>query len=157
MNLEQIIYDPGSTTKAFKYLTDDYKLEILFSGFDKNLFKRTIVIKLDDIPVMLAVSETQVSNDLFLDILQNAHHTPIGVKLFSPELAIKRGEMQVTQINVEMIDDLIVANYIKALNISERLFYRTSIFTSNMQIMELKEYILPGLEVIINNYNDKER
>ncbi|MCE3269106.1 MAG: hypothetical protein K0R49_1358, partial [Burkholderiales bacterium] len=67
MNWENIVYDPGSTTKSFKYLTNNYKLEILFSGLCKDTFKRIIVINLDDTPVMLASSETLLSNKLFLD------------------------------------------------------------------------------------------
>lgn len=155
MNWEDIVYDPGSTTKAFKYLTDKYTLDILFSGFDGELFKRTIVIKLDDIPVMIATSETIVSNDLFLDILQNAHTTPIGVKLFSPKLGIKRGDMTVTQRDITTIDDVLISNYIKALGVDKNLYYRASSFTHDKQTMELKEYILPGLEVIINKYKKK--
>src|SRR6185437_4361315 len=153
MNWEDIVYDPGSTTKAFKYLTDNYTLEILFSGFDGELFKRTIVIKLDDIPVMIATSETKVSNDLFLDILQNAQTTPIGVKLFSPKLGIKRGDMIVTQRNIAAIDDILISNYMKALGMDKEFYFRTSTFTYDTQTMELKEYILPGLELIINKYN----
>ncbi|HLX52917.1 MAG TPA: hypothetical protein VKR58_03200 [Aquella sp.] len=152
MNWEDIVYDPGSTTKAFKYLTDDYKLEILFSGFDNGLFKRTIVIKLDDTPVMIATSGTKASNDLFLDILQNAHTTPIGVKLFSPQLGIRRGDMIVTQKALRTIDDEVISDYMKTLDIDKDLYFRTSTFTHDEQSMELKEYILPGLKLIIDKY-----
>ncbi len=152
MNCDDIVYDPGSTTKAFKFLTDDYKLDILYSGFEGDLFKRTIVIKLDDVAVMVATSETKNSDSLFLDILQNANTTPIGVKLFSPQYGIKRGDMVVTKRTIAAIDDQIVLNYIKKLEIKEDLYFRTSIFSCDKQNMELKEYILPGLEQIINKY-----
>ncbi|MCC2625440.1 MAG: hypothetical protein K0R14_1313 [Burkholderiales bacterium] len=154
MSWKDIVYDPGSTTKAFKVLTDDYKLDILYSDFEGDLFKRTIVIRLDDVPVMIATSETRKSNSLFLDILQNANTTPIGVKLFSPEFCIKRGEMMVTQRSIAAIDDNIVLDYIKRLKVNEELYFRISTFSYNKQSMELKEYILPGLEQIINKYKE---
>jgi len=154
MNWEDIVYDPGSTTKAFKYLTDNYKLDILYSDFDGELFKRTIVIKLDDIPVMIATSETKASNKLFLDILQNAHTTPIGVKLFSPQLGIRRGDMMVTQRSIAAIKDGVISNYMKTLGVDKDLYFRTSMFTHDKQAMELKEYILPGLKLIIDKYKD---
>ncbi len=155
MNWKDIVYDLGSTTKAFKYLSDDYKLEILYSDFEGDLFKRIIVIKLDDIPVMIAISETNISDGLFLDILQNAYTTPIGTKLFSPELGIKRGDMRVIRVNIADINDHLISCYIKELGVAGELYLRISRFTCKKQTMELKEYILPGLEVIINKYYTK--
>jgi chorismate-pyruvate lyase len=152
MSWDDIVYDPGSTTKVFKFLTDDYKLDILYSGFAGDLFRRTIVIKLDDVPVMIATSETKKSDELFLDILQNTNTTPIGVKLFSPQYSIKRGEMIVTKRIIAAIDDQVILDYIKKLEVKEELYFRTSMFTYNKQSMELKEYILPGLEQIVNKY-----
>ncbi|MCC2645256.1 MAG: hypothetical protein K0R94_1034 [Burkholderiales bacterium] len=155
MNWENIVYDPGSTTKSFKYLTNNYKLEILFSGLCKDTFKRIIVINLDDIPVMLASSETLISNKLFLDILQNASTTPIGVKLFSPKSGIKRGNMSVTQVEVATIKDPIVTNFMQKSGFSDKLYFRISEFTYKTQVMELKEYILPGLKLVVDKYNEE--
>lgn len=154
-NWQDIINDPGSTTKTFGFLTSNYCLEVLFSDFDEEMFKRVIVIRLDNLPIMLAVSETHKSNDQFLDILQNSQTIPIGVKLFDPKSQIKRGHMTVKQIDVWSIDDKIVADYIQCLGINDKLYFRQSKFKVAGQTMALKEYILPALELIVNNYKRK--
>lgn len=151
MNWEDIVYDPGSTTKAFKFLGTSYNLEILFSDFEGEMFKRAIIIKLDNIPVMVAISKTHISSELFLNILQNAQTTPIGVRLFAPKSGITRGLMEVQKIDIAAIDDEIATGYINALGMSGELYFRTSTFTANgTQTMNLTEYILPGLKFIIN-------
>jgi chorismate-pyruvate lyase len=153
MNWHDIVYDPGSTTKAFKILTSDYKLDVLFSDFDNNLFKRVIVINLDQVPVMVALSATKITNNLFLDILQNAHTTPIGLRLFAPDSCIRRGSMLVSTLDISEISDQTILNYLHTINHDNQLYFRSSIFTYGHETMYLGEYILPGLKQIIDKYN----
>jgi len=155
MNWHDIVNDPGSTTQAFKFLSSDYRLEVLFSDFEQEVFKRIIVIKLDNIPVMVASSETHISNAIFLDILQNSQTTPIGVRLFDPKSGIKRGSMFVKQIDLAEVEDPIVVKYISTLINNEELYFRTSTFRADKQTMNLKEYVLPGLKLIVNRYKEK--
>lgn len=152
---EKIVNDPGSTTTAFKCISSNYELDVLFSDFEEEIFKRVIVIKLDYIPVMIAVSKTHESNELFLDILKNAKTTPIGMRLFAPKSGIKRGPMTVTQIDLKDIDDELVLGYLPAFGMDYGLYYRLSTFTKDLQTMELKEYILPGLKYVINKNKNK--
>lgn len=151
MTWEDIVYDPGSTTKAFKGISSDYKLELLFSDFDQNIYKRAIIIKLDDIPVMLAVSETNELNDKFLEILQNAQTRPIGEKLFAAKSGIKRGVMTVDPVTVDDIEDSLALDYIHALGVENGIFFRKSTFFAGAQTMDLKEYVLPGLKHIVKH------
>lgn len=153
MNWKDIVYDPGSTTRAFKVLSTDYKLEVLFSDFESDSFKRTIVISLDSVPVMVASSITNQESPIFLDILQNSQSIPIGVRLFAPDSGISRGEMKVTPVELYDIDDRFVVSYIQSLEIDKDLYYRESTFKHGTQLMQLKEYVLPGLKYIIDKKN----
>ena len=153
MNWIDFVNDPGSTTKAFKLLTTDYKLEILSSNFTVSGFERIIVIKLDKIPVMVAISTTSHKDCLFLDILKNAENTPIGVKLFEQGSSIKRGNMSVTPIKINKINSQVIKQYILQNVVVDTLYLRRSSFTCRGESMELSEYVLPGLKQIFDKYN----
>ena len=155
MQAIEVLENPGSTTKLFKALTDDYVLEVLDSGVYAGIFQRITLIKLDQIPVMLGLSATCTTNQLFMDILQNAATTPIGSKLFAPDSKILRGEMIIKKIAVKEIVNPIIFKYIRTMNIDDKLYYRYSIFKSGQETMELNEYVLPGLDVILNKYKEE--
>lgn len=154
ISLHDIIYDPGSTTKAFKLFSSDYSLDILFSGFADELFKRIVVIKLDSIPVMVASSTTKPTDLLFLDILQNSATRPIGVRLFGDDSGISRGEMIVNKTTTAYVTDPIVLEYLEHIVPNGELYFRQSIFSYEDEQMRLDEYVLPGLEYIIDKYNN---
>lgn len=152
MNWEDIVYDPGSTTKAFKFLTNNYNLEVLLSQVEGDCFQRIVRISLDGMPVMIALSTTKLKNSLFLDILQNAHNIPIGVRLFAPGSGITREAMQVSKLDYAMLDNNRVKTYIPPIKPDEVLYYRSSVFNCGAESMELKEYVLPGLKYICEKY-----
>jgi chorismate-pyruvate lyase len=152
MQVLEFLGNPGSTTKLFKALTDDYVLEILGCGVYAGVFQRITLIKLDQIPVMLGLSVTQTTNPLFMDIIQNTATAPIGNRLFDADSTISRGEMIVRKIAINDIANQVVFKYVRDMNIDDELYYRYSVFRSGQEAMELNEYILPGLEVILNKY-----
>ena len=154
MQAIDVLQNPGSTTKFFKALTDDYVLEVLDSGICGQVFQRITVIKLDKIPIMLNLSSTNVNNPIFVDILQNALTAPIGERLFASGSQISRDEMTIRTTTVKDINNQVIAGYIKALKINDDLCYRYSIFKSEQEAMELNEYVLPGLTTILNKYNN---
>lgn len=150
MNYLDVINDPGSTTKAFKILSTDYELEVLSSKEDGGLFKRVVVIKLDQVPVMVALSQTSIDSLVFLDILKNAATTPIGVKLFAPNSQIVRGKMAVKNITLNQIQDKVIRDYLEPIVTNEsELYHRQSVFSYKTQTMKLIEYVLPGLKQIV--------
>lgn len=155
MQAIKVLQNPGSTTRFFGSLTDDYLLEVLYSGLDETFYQRITVIKLDNIPVMLNLSSTHVNNRSFMNILQNAQTSPIGNSLFADGSKISRGEITIAQIRLNEINNQVVSEYMQAMNIYEDLYYRYSIFSHRQETMELTEYALPGLDMILDKYKPK--
>lgn len=146
MTIEDFLKDPGSTTGYFSTLSEVYVLKILDHGINADKFQRIVAIYLENIPVMLGVSSTQLSHTTFLDILQNAAHVPIGTKLFAVDSGISRTNMQVRQIPVDTIANKAVNDFLANLtNLPDQLYFRQSDFVYENQSMRLDEYVLPGL------------
>lgn len=151
MNVEEFLRDPGSTTGYFNQLSLDYRLDILQHGINGECFERIIAIYLNSIPCLVAISRTKINFPLFLDILQNAGHIPIGTRLFAPNSSIKRENLNINPIFVDDIENLIIANFISTITTNDKKLYcRTSDFTFEDQMMHLDEYTLPGLTKILN-------
>ena len=145
MTIEEFLADYGSTTAHFKSWSDDYRLEVLDHQVVGNRFQRLVVIFVEKIPVMLGLSETEITNPLFLDILQNAGVRPIGLRLFAPEAEIKRVEPEIGKLNISDITNLDVLDYLAKSCVTGEIYFRQSNFIHYEQQMTLKEYILPGL------------
>lgn len=149
---DDIVYDPGSTTKIFTCLTNDYQLQLIASGVVDNLFKRIVIIKLDQLPVMLALSVTTIQDELFVGILKNSRDIPIGVRLFAPKSDIARLNMKVLKAKLSDVKHSFILAYLDFLTKKDELFMRASIFKYKDQTMKLYEYVLPGLKLIIDRY-----
>lgn len=145
MTIEEFLADYGSTTQHFKSWSNDYRLEVLDHGLNRDKFQRIVVIFVDKIPVMLGLSETEITNTLFMDILQNAGLVPIGVRLFDPSAGISRTQAQIGRLNTIDINNQVVLRYLANAGVTGDIHYRQSVFIANEQSMLLKEYILPGL------------
>lgn len=147
MTIEEFLQDRGSTTGYFSGLSQLYKLEILHHGINGAEFERIVAIYLENIPVMLGVSNTKLSHKKFLDILQNAAHIPIGTKLFAPDAGIVRTNMRISQIFRNNISNQIINSFLLSNipDIGNTLYFRQSDFIYKEQSMQLDEYVLPGL------------
>ncbi len=77
-------------TTALKALNSNFSVQVLSSGMDNFNYVRISVLKLNNVPVVAAISQTNSSNETFVSILANAHNNSIGNKLFSSNSAIKR-------------------------------------------------------------------
>lgn len=154
--VEEFLKDYGSTTSSFKQMSDKYRLDVLSNGFIGEEFYRIVAIYVDDLGVMLGLSVTHQNHATFLDILQNAKHIPIGVQLFNPENQITRTNVSIFKINVSQITNLIITDYLALNGIIGEIYVRQSDFIKNNETMSLIEYILPGLEVLLDKHKDKE-
>lgn len=152
MDIVEFLSDYGSTTKHFNSWSNDYTLEVIDHGVFEDVFYRLVVIFVDKIPVMLGLSETKQSNLNFLDILKNAGVTPIGIKLFEPNSGIKRIKPIIGQIDTRLISNTATHDYLVKAKVEGLIYYRESNFVLGNEIMTLKEYILPGLVDILNQY-----
>ena len=152
MNVKEFLADDGSTTKHFKTWSDEYLLEVMEHGIVGDIFSRLVIIFVDQIPVMLGLSETKLLNLIFLDILQNAGVNPIGVPLFAQNSGIKRVKPFIGKIDTKTINNQTIKSYLVQSNVSGVIYYRQSNFVINDEIMTLKEFILPGLNDVLKQY-----
>ena len=152
MNLMQFLADYGSTTKYFKSWSDDYNIEVLDTGIVGDLFFRVVAIYVDQIPVIVGISQTKLTNPTFLSILQNAGVSPIGEKLFSPDFGIQRIGLSTDQIDKDLISNNIIKEYVFKNCDVNKIYFRQSEFVVANEVMGLKEFILPGLEEILIRY-----
>lgn len=151
MNVDEFLRDPGSTTGYFSQLSLDYRLDILQHGINGEYFERIIAIYLNSTPCLVAISRTKINFPVFLDILQNAGHIPIGTRLFAPNSGINRENLDINPIYVDDIENLIIADFISTITTNDKKLYcRTSDFIFEDQMMHLDEYALPGLIQILN-------
>ncbi len=145
---QEFLNDYGSTTYRFKKISKNYEVKVLFSGIMNEVFQRIVSINLNNLPVMIAISETNTNNSVFMKILQDAANNPIGEKLFKPDSGIKRVNMQIKVILPQQIFNSIVYEYIIKLGyqLKQKEFYmRESQFIFNNEQMHLTEYVLPSL------------
>lgn len=146
MKVEEFLQDPSSTTGYFQSLSKNYKLDILHHGRQEDSFWRIVAIYLDNIPVMIGVSSTQVWHHTFLEILENAAHIPIGTRLFKAGAEITRTNMQIGEINCAAITNNTVTTFLHKLDgIGTEIYLRQSDFVHKNETMHLDEYVLPGL------------
>lgn len=146
--LEQVVYNNASMTKTLKTLDNNLSVQILKTGVQGNNYVRITSLKLSDTPVIAAISQTNLKNTMFKDIIANADVTPIGVKLFAPDSKIKRrDDMQITQIKVRAITNPVIRNYLYSLSYTDNdtITQRYSEFYYKYQTMDLIEYILPSI------------
>lgn len=146
--LEQVVYNNASMTKTLKSLDNNLSVQILKTGVQGNNYVRIISLKLSDTPVIAAISQTNLKNKMFKDIIANADVTPIGVKLFAPDSKIKRrDDMQITQIKVRAVTNPVIRNYLYSLSYTDNdtITQRYSQFYYKQQTLDLIEYILPSI------------
>lgn len=142
----ELLNSCGSMTKQLEKMGHQLTVELIYEGRVNNNFCRYTILKLDNIPVILALSQTIQNNTTFSTLLQNANNTPIGKFLFAPNSNIIRNEVIISQINTISITDKKLSQYIISnYNQLQNLFQRESVFHYQDENMSLIEIILPEL------------
>ncbi|HMT03191.1 MAG TPA: hypothetical protein PKD00_07805 [Burkholderiales bacterium] len=145
---QEFLNDYGSTTYRFKKISKNYEIKVLFSGIENKIFQRIVSIFLNNAPVIVAISETDTNNSVFMKILKDAANNSIGEKLFNPDSGIKRVNMQIKAILPQQISNAIIYENIIKLGYGfqqKELYIRESQFIFNNEQMHLTEYVLPSL------------
>jgi chorismate-pyruvate lyase len=141
-------------TKTLKSLDNNLSVEILKTGVQGDNYVRIIALKLSNTPVIAAISQTNLQNKLFKDIIANADTTPIGTKLFTPNSSIKRrDDMLIRKIKLSSIKNPVVTAYLSKLGYTDNdlIIERYSIFYYQQQTLDLIEYILPSIDKFVNH------
>lgn len=150
--LNQIIYNKASMTTSLKSLNPDFKVQLLKTGVQGSNYVRVSSLKLANIPVIAAISQTDLKNKTFVTLLANADTQPIGKMLFSPNSKFKRNsQMTVINTTVNSISNPVIKNYLKSIGYddSQAIIERKSQFLYNSETMDLIEYILPSIKQFI--------
>lgn len=152
MTIFEFLNNDRSPTELFQSWTDDIYVKVLQQRIVDNTYHRIAVIFVDRFPVLVAHSETALQNTTFLEILDSAESTPIGVRLFDHKLNIKMVNLEIKQIILQEIPNEFIVNYIDTLKplYFDSIYYRQSNFTKDNQSMQLTEYALPSLQTLLD-------
>lgn len=146
--LDQIVHNPHSMTQTLKALNSNFLVQVLASGMDNSNYVRISILKLNNVPVVAAVSQTNANNKTFVSILANAHNNSIGNKLFAANSAIGREDgMRIRNILVKNIPNSTIASYLLNLGYAsnQTIISRQSRFYYNSETLDIVEYILPTI------------
>ena len=149
---DQLINNKDSMTKSLKGLNQNLSIEVLKTGRQSQNYVRISSLKLDNTPVIVAISKTKITNKWFCLLLVNANSSPIGNKLFAPDSEVKRGKMIITKIYIEDIKDPVIIKYLNKLGSHLKepfIIMRKSSFYYHEEDMDLIEYILPSINQFI--------
>ena len=153
MQIEKIAQDHGSLTKKLKTLNENFSIELLQTGNNSTEYRRTIAEKLNNVPVVMASSFTELKNTFFVDLLANSATKSIGETLFAHDSKVKRKQMNNKHITIQEIKNPTIQEYLYKIgyNTQTKIIYRNSIFTFENQNMHIEEYFLPSLNKFIPN------
>lgn len=152
MNFEEIIYSSEPTNKALDVISIDQTESVLFNDFEEDIFKRAVLVKLDNVPVIITSFETKADSSKFISMLKSEEN--VLKVLHKNRSDINRHETTVTQTKSSALNDKFLSGYFNATGIEYSLYIRNSKFSYNEQMMELNEYILPGLKFIMKKYEN---
>lgn len=148
-NDANVIGNKNSDTIPDRTLNQHYSLQILTSGVSEDNYVRVSLVSLNDMVVIAAISETNVKNKTFVNILKNSGTKPILNSVFhlSPVFT-RKGNFKITNITVADIKNHAIHAYLvsQGYKNNKHLIERTSIFTYRNETMKLIEYILPSVE-----------
>ena len=146
---EEILNSCGSMTRNLEKLGHELTVNLLFEGIISGKYHRVVTLNLDVIPVVLACSTTDRSNEFFYQLLKNADITPIGKFLFAKHSGVERQEgMQLQLLKIVEIFEQKLCEQLKKYNYSpeQKFWLRQSIFNYADEKLYLSEIILPELD-----------
>ena len=133
----------------------NYSLQIIQTGKSAGQYVRVSALQLDDnMPVMVAVSTTDLHNQTFVDILKNSGTNSIGDKLLAQGTSITRdGDYEFSHTLVGNIQNKAAREYLMAQGYDKKvsMYTRTSYFSYKHETMTVVEYI-PHSERYTNEF-----
>lgn len=145
---EELLNSCGSMTKQLENLGRTLSVSLLHEGIEDNYFRRYTVLNLNQLPVVIACSSTDLNNPFFTTLLQNANTTPIGKFLFASQSQVIRSQIEIELITAEQISLPHLKDFVqRKYQPSQPLWQRLSVFNYQQETMQLCEVMLPELEL----------
>ena len=149
---EELLGSCGSMTKQLEEKGHHLSVTLLSEEYYLEYFRRYTILNLDNIPVVLACSQTDIKNKYFHHLLKNASTTPIGKFLFAKDSRVERSpDMEIKLIEINELENhpLIIKNLVShKYQQSQRFWQRKSLFTYETESFELIEILLPELDLL---------
>jgi len=149
---EELLGSCGTMTKQLEEKGHHLTVTLLSEEYHGQYFRRYTILNLDNTPVVLACSQTDIKNQYFHSLLKNASTTPIGKFLFAKDSRVKReSDMLIELITINelldyplLTDNLLSHKYQQ----SQQFWQRKSLFTYNTESFVLIEILLPELDLL---------
>ncbi|AUR52606.1 chorismate--pyruvate lyase family protein [Aquella oligotrophica] len=149
---EELLSSCGSMTKQLEEKGHHLSVTLLSEAYHEEYFRRYTILNLDNIPVVVACSQTDIKNQYFHSLLKNASTTPIGKFLFAKDSKVKReSDMAIELVTINDLQDypILTANLLShKYQQSQQFWQRKSLFTYNSESFELIEILLPELDLL---------
>lgn len=149
---EELLGSCGSMTKQLEEKGHHLTVTLLAEEYHDQYFRRYTILNLDNIPVVVACSQTAIKNQYFHELLKNASTTPIGKFLFAKNSRVKRNpDMRIELVNINDLKShpLIIANLVNhQYHQSQQFWLRKSSFIYYTESFELIEVLLPELDLL---------
>lgn len=142
---EELLNSCGSMTRQLENMGHTLTVELIKEGIIGDYFCRYTILKLDNTPVIFALSHSKLNSHKFINILKNANNIPIGRFLFAKDSQIVRNKIAISKVFINNVSDIIIKTYLETnYNHEQVIFSRESEFISaENEKMILVEIILP--------------
>ncbi len=153
---EELLTSCGSMTAQLKQLHYKFSVEVIEQNIVENIFFRISLLKLNDIPVIIAYSSCKISDQNFYNILLNAENKAIGYYLFSQNSQISRDSLDITHLqsfktHLPRVTQYLINRYPN----QQHFWQRTSLFSHKLETLKLTEIILPEITLFFNHSNSQ--
>lgn len=141
----EIIGNKSSVVTNDAVITDHYVVQVLKKYVENGNYVRIASVKLDYMPVLIAITKTSMKNTDFVNVLKNNGNVRIGKKIMELSPTITYNNSNST-IKVSSIDNQLVRQYLSKVGYSanKSVVVRSITFTKGNATMNMVEYILPN-------------
>ncbi len=145
-NIDNLINCQGSMTALLRNTYQSIDVKIIHTGFDiddPHIYKRYVTINHNNIPILLAVSYTDIKYQHFYNILIKAGNKSIGDSLFAVDSYIVRDyEIMKQYIDINELP-LVLQSFLnnQHFNTHLKIIKRESKFYYQEEILYVVEYI----------------
>jgi len=141
------VVNRSTIVSSDRTVNNHYSLEVLQTGVVGDNYVRVAVINLDNIPVIVGVSKTNIKNKTFLNILKNAGNKRFGqtVMALNPQIKYRNQDAAIT---IDQVKTPAVRAYLKSIGYTndKKVIRRELVFSYQGESMTLTEFMLTNDE-----------
>ncbi len=154
-----VFADPDMVAASFKYARENATNQVLRSGVEGNYYVSVTLVKVQEMPILIGVSKTKLSNKVFKKAISDTSDIPVYDRLLASNPSIKfRENVEVNPIKVNAITDSTVKNCLHHLGYTDEdiiMKRQVQLYDKNQELDHI-QYILPTMsQSVVYSYESK--